>query len=355
MRGAALQCGHVCPVELFVTADAPDTQPSTRTGYGWLWRSLRAIARWVRWRVKHQAVRGMVMVLLAAMLWGTTGTAQSLLPPGLPAHWVGALRLLVAGVFFAIYIPFERGAGGLLQQYRQLPWRYLVLAAGCVATYNLSFFAGVKAGSVAVGTAIAIGSGPIFAGLMQAVFLRQPPGRVWWLGTLLAVAGGSLMVAGGVLSAQTSVQGVVLCLVAGLAYAAYTLLSKKMVSDANASMVAQCTFSLAALLAATLAFGVSGLPHTTPGGWLVVLYLGAIATGLAYLLFTHALRHIASSTAVSIVLVEPLTAFCLAIVVVGERPGVAGFLGLGLVMAGLALVVRDALRHAAAPIKTEGG
>ncbi len=300
-------------------------------------------------------IRGMLMVLLAAMLWGTTGTAQSLVPAGLPAHWVGALRLLVAGLFFAVYIPFELGVGDLLQKYRQLPWRYVVLAAACVAAYNLSFFAGVKAGSVAVGTAIAIGSGPIFAGLMQAVFLRQPPGRVWWLGTLLAVAGGCLMVAGGVQNAQTSAQGVALCLLAGLAYAAYTLLSKKMVSDANASMVAQFTFSLAALLAATLAFGVSGLPHTTPGGWVVVLYLGAIATGFAYLLFTHALRHIASSTAVSIVLVEPLTAFCLAIVVVGERPGVSGFAGLGLVMAGLALVVRDALRQAATPGRTVDG
>ena len=306
-------------------------------------------------RMKSLAVRGMLMVLLAAMLWGTTGTAQSLVPAGLPAHWVGALRLLVAGVFFAAYIPFELGVGGLLRQYRQLPWRYVVLASGCVAAYNLSFCAGVKAGSVAVGTAIAIGSGPIFAGLMQAVFLRQPPGRVWWLGTLLAVAGGCLMVAGGVANAQTSAHGVALCLVAGLAYAAYTLLSKKLVSGANASMVAQCTFTLAALLAAALAFGVSGLPRTSAGGWLVVLYLGAIATGLAYLLFTHALRHIASSTAVSIVLVEPLTAFCLAIVVVGERPGVAGFAGLGLVMAGLALVVRDALRQAATPAQTVGG
>ena len=295
--------------------------------------------------MKHLALRGILMVLLAAMLWGTTGTAQSLVPAGLPAHWVGALRLLAAAVFFAAYVPLERRAGQLKQQYLRLPWRFVVLAGACAAAYNLSFFAGVKAGSVAVGTAIAIGSGPIFAGLMQAAFLRQPPGRVWWLGTLLAVGGGCLMVLGGLQSAHTSVAGIVLCLVAGVAYAAYTLLSKKMVSDASASMVAQSTFTVAALLAGAVALGVSGLPQTSPRGWLVVLYLGAVATGLAYLLFTHALRHIASSTAVSIVLVEPLTAFCLAIVVVGERPGAAGFVGLGLVMAGLALVVHDALRQ----------
>ena len=38
------------------------------------------------------------MVLLAAMLWGTTGTAQSLAPAGLSPYWVGALRLAAASV-----------------------------------------------------------------------------------------------------------------------------------------------------------------------------------------------------------------------------------------------------------------
>ena len=37
-------------------------------------------------------LQGVLMVLLAAVCWGTTGTAQSFVPPSLPAYWVGALR-----------------------------------------------------------------------------------------------------------------------------------------------------------------------------------------------------------------------------------------------------------------------
>ena len=48
-------------------------------------------------------LRGVALVLGAAALWGTTGTAQSLAPPALPSAWVGALRLVVAGVFFGAY------------------------------------------------------------------------------------------------------------------------------------------------------------------------------------------------------------------------------------------------------------
>ena len=46
---------------------------------------------------------GVAMVLAAAALWGTTGTAQSLAGGQFTAGWFGALRLVVATGFFALY------------------------------------------------------------------------------------------------------------------------------------------------------------------------------------------------------------------------------------------------------------
>ena len=290
---------------------------------------------------------GMCMVLLAAMLWGTTGTAQTLVPAGLPAHWVGALRLLVSSIFFWAYGVIGPRGEPLGTQLARVPWRWVALAGASMAAYNLTFFAGVKASSVAIGTAIALGSGPIWAGLLQLVLTRRSPAVVWWLGTLLAVAGGSLMVLGSARQLQISMAGVGLCLVAGLSYAVYTLISKRLVVQTPASIVTLCIFSCAAVIAAPAAFAVSGFPATDVQGWWVVVYLGVAATGVAYLLFTHALSRISGTTAVSMCLVEPLTAFCLAILVIGERPPVAAFAGLALVMLGLALVVRAELRASA--------
>lgn len=64
-----------------------------------------------------------------------------------------------------------------------------------------------------------------------------------------------------------------------------------------------------------------------------------VATGVAYLLFSHALRHVSVATCVTLTLAEPVTAFVLAILVVGEQPGAAAFGGLGFVVSGLLLVV----------------
>jgi len=275
------------------------------------------------------------MVLAAAVLWGTTGTAQSLAPSGLAPVWVGALRLLIASAFFGGLLWWHGGARGIAA----LPWRGVLLAGACVAAYNLSFFAGVKASGVALGTAIAIGSGPIWAGLLQTLVLRRWPAPVWWLGTLLGVAGGAAMALDGRTSVQAPAGGIALCLLAGLSYAAYALLNQKLVARAAPGAVNLAVFGTAALISLPAAFALAGPLAVSARTWGVVLYLGLVATGLAYLLFTHALRHISGATGVTLALAEPVTAFALAVAVVGETPSAMAAWGLAGVLGGLLIVV----------------
>ena len=296
--------------------------------------------------------RSVALALLAAMLWGTTGTAQSLAPAGLSSYWIGALRLLVACVFFALLaLALGRTSPGrsLARDLAALP-RWPVLSAGlCMAAYNLAFFAGLRATDVAVGTALAIGSGPIWAGLLQLVIARRPPSSAWIAGTALALGGGLLMLQRGPATPALNASadwalGTGLCLLAGLAYAAYTLLSQRLVQRAAPTTVTLAVFTSAALLAAPAAWVLAGPLQLHASDALLLCYLGGMATGVAYLLFNHALRHLSGATGVTLALAEPVTAFILAVAVLGERPAVAAYLGLCLMLAGLALVVRAELR-----------
>ena len=287
-------------------------------------------------------MRGVLMVLLAAVCWGTTGTAQSFAPPTLSAYWVGALRLLASAVFFAAVLAATRSGTG----WRQLPWGGVAVAGLGMAAYNLAFFAGVRATGVAVGTAVALGSGPIWAGLLQALGGHRPPGR-WWVGTALAVTGGVLMVGGGQRDAAQPITalGLGLCLLAGLAYAVYALVNKRLVTAAAPSLVTCAVFTLAAAVALPLAAVIAGPLVLTARDALIAAYLGVVATGVAYLLFSHALRHISAATGVTLALAEPVTAFVLAVLVVGERPGWVAAGGGLLVLAGLLVVVFAELRQ----------
>lgn len=300
--------------------------------------------------MKIDSIRGVALVLAAAVLWGTTGTARSFAPLSLSAYWVGALRLAVAGLFFLVCLRVLRWRANRPAHAGRAPGPALadagaVLAAGAsMAVYNLAFFAGVQATGVAVGTAVAIGSGPVWAGVLQGLASRRLPGTTWWLGTALAIAGGMSMVMGQAEGAPVSGTGIGLCLLSGASYAVYALISKHLVGRAHPVQVTARVFVTAAVLAlagAWLLAGRPGAPTVATAG--TVLYLGVMATGVAYLLFGSGLRHISGATGVTLALGEPVTAFMLAILVVGERPSPSAYVGLVLVLCGLAIVVRAEL------------
>ena len=287
---------------------------------------------------------GIVLALSAAVLWGTTGTAQHFAPSRVSPYWIGALRLVIAALFFAALVAATGRSRGAPAAVPRL-WRRQLLAGAAVAVYNLAFFAGVRLAGVAVGTTIAIGSGPLFAGALQALVTRRAPAVSWWLGTGLAIGGGAAIALGGGAVAGTDVVGLALCLTAGLSYAVYTLTAKSLSTHASPARASLWVFGTAAVIALPAAWLIApsvaaDLVAAGSGVWLVVAWLGVVATGLAYLLFSSALRFISAATGVALALAEPLTAFTLAVLLLGEPLRASGLAGIAAILAGLALVVR---------------
>lgn len=65
-----------------------------------------------------------------------------------------------------------------------------------VAAYQLCFFASVDRTGVAIGTVVAIGSGPVFTGLLSWLFDRVPPTRRWAGATAVAITGCAALIGG---------------------------------------------------------------------------------------------------------------------------------------------------------------
>ncbi|MXN32872.1 MULTISPECIES: DMT family transporter [Delftia] len=300
---------------------------------------------------------GIAFVSVAAVLWGTTGTAQSLGAGGLSPFWVGAAQLAVSSLFLGALLAVSHrrlrgraGQGGarvqpLLPNPVHLGLRpaWFLLASMGIGGYSIFFYEGVTLTGVAVGTAVAIGSGPIWAGLMQALVLRAPLSALWWAGTLVSVAGGAAMVMarGG---ATLSWSGLALCLLAGLSYAGYALINKRLVTHMSPRVVNFYVFTGAACMAVPIALVQSGLPQWSLAAVLVVVYLGVVVSGLAHMLFSIGLRSISGPTGVTLSLIEPVAAFVLAVWVVGERQPLQSWLGLLAVLAGLMLVIGAEMR-----------
>jgi drug/metabolite transporter, DME family len=290
------------------------------------------------------------LVLLAAVLFGTTGTAQALGPEGSPLE-VGAARVAVGAALLALAAwGVERwrarsgaaGASGAAASRGAdsspagWPLRALAGSAVGVAGYQLAFFAAVADTGVAVGTVVAIGAAPAMAGLLGRIVGGAPLTRRWAATTALATAGVVLLVLAGS-DARVSLPGVLLALGAGASYAIYTVGSKSMLEAGHAPEVVMArTFGVGALLLSPVLLVAGGGPLATGDGLLLALYLGAIPTALAYVLFARGLREIAAAEAATLTLAEPLTAAALGAIVLHERPGALAVAGAALVLGGLA-------------------
>jgi DME family drug/metabolite transporter len=284
-------------------------------------------------------------ILFAAVCFGTTGTAQALGPSASPLA-VGSARIAVGALILAV-------AAAILAPRASGPWRRRPLAAAAVgiAAYQLTFFAAVDSTGVALGTVVALGSAPVSAGVLGRAVNGEALTRRWAACTALAAAGVTLLVLGGG-AADVRIAGVALALGAGASYATYTVAAKRMLvaGDAPETVMAR-SFGLAALaLAPVLALSDPGA-LAGADGLALALYLGAIPTALAYVLFARGLRGVGAGEAATLTLAEPVTAAVLGALVIGERPGGVAVAGAALVLCSLAALVAPGprLRPAAAP------
>lgn len=275
-------------------------------------------------------------MLGAAVLWGTTGTAQALAPDGASPLAIGALRLLVGGAALLGVFFLRRGSHGTPAAPRMLIGPVL-LAAGCMAAYQVLFFAGVAKTGVAVGTIVGIGSSPVLAGLLGYLFRGERPGWRWGAATLLAVAGCTLLALTGK-EINVDLLGMLLAVGAGGAYATFSLASKGLLEQQPVERVMAVVFGLGALMLAPLLLSQDIRWLANPRGIGVVAWLGLAATALAYTFFGQGLRLTPLATAVTLSLAEPLTAGALGVAMLGEQLTPASAAGIALIFGGLVVL-----------------
>ncbi len=276
--------------------------------------------------------KGSLLILSASVLWGTTGTSQAVAPEGSTSMTIGALRLAVAGIFlFSIAMVRDR------RFYRNFPMKSVLAAGVFIAAYQVFFFLGVSLTGVAVGTIVGIGSSPVFAGILGLLFLDEKLQPKWVVATLCAILGCGLL-AGGSSALTLSIPGILLSAGAGLSYAIYTIFIKILLPGRRAVAVTAMVFCSGAVLLLPLLYGADLEWVLQPAGFLVILHLGMIATAVAYILFSRGLAMTQASTAVTLSLVEPVTAGLLGVFVLGERLSFIAWCGVCCILLGLTIL-----------------
>jgi len=296
------------------------------------------------------AVRGVVPVLSATVLWGTVGPAQVIAGSDADPLAFGAARLLLGGVVLllvsAVSQPGDVGRWPALTRGPVLGW--LVLAAASTAAYQAAFLSSVARTGAALSTVIALGVAPPAVGALARLVGLERLSRSWLLGTVAAVVGTALLSLP-TAAVRVDTLGVLLGVLGGICYGAYTVAAKRLVDSAAPTFVAVATtLVLGGAMILPFAHDVSRVV-VEPDAVALVGWLAVPATAVGYLVFVSGLRHVTAATAGTLSLAEPLVAAVLGIAVLGERLPLPAVVGGCVLLAGMAVATLRPLDRRATP------
>ncbi|MFE5915270.1 DMT family transporter [Streptomyces wedmorensis] len=305
--------------------------------------------------------RSLLYLIVAGIAWGTAGAAASLIfrisdmGPLALSFWrcVGGLVLLLGALALRPRRAAARTAG---ESRGRRTARILGTGIG-LTVFQSAYFAAVQATGLAVGTVVTLGAGPVLIAVGARLAMGERLGRGGIAAVAGALAGLAVLVLGGG-AAEVRPLGVVLAVVSAAGYAAITLLTRWLGRDGGGTdALATTTWAFAigavGLLPAALAEGL--VPHTDAPVSVVLLlvYVAAVPTALAYALYFAGAAVVRAATVSVIMLLEPVSAALIAVSLLGEELTAAIVLGTLLLLAAVTGLAFAEARTAVAERKRE--
>ncbi len=254
-----------------------------------------------------------LLILAAAFLFSTGGAAIKAAPV---TPWqVASFRSAVAAVFLLLVLPDAR---------RNWTWRMTPVAVAYAATL-ISFVIATRL-TTAANAIILQSTAPFYVLLLSPFVLHEKIRRGDVIYMAVVASGMAIFFAtseSAVATAPDPVRGNLVALISGIAYACMLMGLRWLARSGGAKNSAVATVAMGNALACILA-----LPWAVPfdaarlrGGLLVILYLGVVQIGVAYICLTRGIGRVPAVEATTLLMLEPALNPVITWIVHGEKPG----------------------------------
>jgi len=273
------------------------------------------------------------------LIFGTWPVVAKIALRGLPATGLVTFRVVGATLAFLL---IRRATGSSKRIERKSDYARLALYSLLGVVLNQFLFVKGLELSTVINSALLGTTIPIFTLLVSVVLGNESGSWRVAVGLLLAACGVVYLInpAQASFSRETNIGNLIL-LFNSMAYGAYLAISQGMIKRYGALTVITWIFIIGSLV--TLPIGGYHLSHvslaTVPlSVWLAVLYIIIVPTVAAYYLNAWALGRVAPSIVAIYIYLQPLIAFAVAPLILGESLNSRTWLAAALIFAGVATV-----------------
>lgn len=268
----------------------------------------------------------LLQIHIAVFLFGLAGLLGKLLPLSPVVIVFGRTLFAAASLFifsFSIRVDLRLRSG------RQC-LTFLCLGA-LLAVHWVTFFHSVQVSTVAVGL-LSFSTFPVFATFIEPWFFRERLRRFDIAAAFIVLAGLWLIIPA--FDFEDSItKGAFWGTVSGFTFALLSILNRKFVQSGSSIAIAFYQNAFASLW--LLPFSLGAVQSVSAGDIVIMAFLGIVCTAAAHALFINSLVGIKAQLAGIIACLEPVYGTLLAMLFIGEIPGLRTVAGGAVILGGV--------------------
>lgn len=296
-----------------------------------------------------------ITLILAMLAWGSVYPVSKYLMSDLHPLVLAFLRYFVAVLALTPFFIIE-----FRKKRKKIDAKSLLIfiAAGLTGTavFALFLFLGIEKSTASNGSII-INTQPVFAAILAPILIHESLSRVQVIGIIVGFIGMFVVVTGGNINLfsidSNMLTGNILLLCGAVSMTLYGIIIKSSVKKYGGMLptwlsMAAGTIVLFIIAALKVDNFVGIFKTAAVHDTVLILYLGIVATAAAYILFTQSLQHIDVVKATAFKFLIPVSGVGLSVIFLGERPVIAIYAGILIVIFSVLLIQRSPAKTSAA-------
>jgi len=294
--------------------------------------------------VKFQSrIKGIMLVITGAMLWGISGTVAQYLfqKKEFSPEWLVVIRLLVSGITLLLYSSIK-GRQDIWEIWKSKYNSFSLIFFSIIGMLGVqyTYFAAIKYGNAATATILQYLS-PVIITCYLAIRTKKIPDLQETIAIVLAVSGTFLIITkGNIYSISISKLALFWGISSAFAAAFYTLQPRSLLAKWGSTLVVGW-----GMLIGGIAFSFIHQPWNFAGQWSInsifaVIFVVLFGTLIAFTCYLESLKYINPTETSVLSSVEPLSAAFLSVLWLHEQLGITQWLGTACIIVTIIILSR---------------
>jgi len=271
-------------------------------------------------------LKGIIMVITGASLWGLSGTAAQQLfqQENVSTEWLVTIRLLISGIILLLFSSFGSKKSEVLGIWKQKAEANKIILFGLLGmlAVQYTYFASIQEGNAAVATLLQY-LAPIFITVYLIFKWNIRPTKIDFISIVLSLIGTFFLLTNGSIdNLAVSTPAIVWGILSGLSLAFYSLYSKELLEKWSSSVIVGWGMIIGGVGVTVLHFLstnefilLSGMKYFQPNNLFLITFVVIFGTLIAFYLYLDSIRYLTPKETTLFGCTEPLAAIISSILI----------------------------------------